>query len=190
LLAFAGAALVGRERIRIGRLEWGLLGSFAALSFWIAASAIWSDSQSASLLEGERAVVYLSGLAAILLVAERPAIIQLIGGIVGAVMLVCGYSLALRAFDSNALDPAEGDLLYKPIGYANALGILAAIAIVLAVGLMLAVQTRLARALLLGSLAIFFPALYLTSSRGGWVALAAGLVVFVWCLYGTCAGRC
>ncbi len=182
MLAFAGAALVGRERIRIGRLEWGLLGSFAALSFWIAASAIWSDSQSASLLEGD--------LAAILLVAERPAIIQLIGGIVGAVTLVCGYSLALRAFGSNALDPAEGDLLYKPIGYANALGILAAIAIVLAVGLMLAVQTRLARALLLGSLAIFFPALYLTSSRGGWVALAAGLVVFVWCLYGTCAGRC
>jgi O-antigen ligase len=181
LLAFAAAALIGRRRIQMSGLAWTLLAAFAALACWIAASAIWSEQPDGSVLEAERALVYLVGVAAILMVTERQTVRQLVVGIVAAITLVCGYSLALRAFGSGGLDPTEGDLLYKPLGYANALGILAALAILLAIGLGLQERTQLGRALCGVSLAILLSALYLTSSRGAWVGLALGLAFGLWC---------
>ncbi|TMK93382.1 MAG: O-antigen ligase family protein, partial [Actinobacteria bacterium] len=61
----------------------------------------------------------------------------------------------------------------------NALGIYAAIGILLAVGLALAVRRWAARAAFLAPVPILLPALYLTSSRAAWVALAVGLVMLV-----------
>src|SRR5207237_7852216 len=67
LLAFALAALVGRRRIALGRIERTFLGFLAALTAWTAASWWWSDTPPTSLLEGERDIVYLAAAAALLL---------------------------------------------------------------------------------------------------------------------------
>lgn len=181
LLAFAAAALIARPRVGIDTLDWCLLGAFGALTAWIAASALWSDDPSASLLEAERALVYLAGLVAVVAVAERTTVVSLVIGIVAAVTLVSAYALALHVFAADVIDPVEGRLLYRPIGYANALGILIAMAIALTAGLAFAARRRMTRALALLPLVVLSPSLYLTASRGGWFALVVGLAFSLWC---------
>src|ERR687886_2150599 len=71
LLAFALAALVARPRIALGRIERTFLGFVAGVTAWTAASWWWSDTPGTSILEGERDVVYLAGVAAVLFALER-----------------------------------------------------------------------------------------------------------------------
>src|SRR5919198_2761530 len=80
LLALALAALVGRPRIALGRIERWFLRLVAALTAWTAASTIWSDTPATSVLEAERDVVYLAAVAAILLGLERESLPVLLGG--------------------------------------------------------------------------------------------------------------
>jgi O-antigen ligase len=175
LLALAGAALLARRRVALGRLEWATLAALAAFAAWIAVSGAWSGRFSVSVLESERALLYVVAVLAVLLVAERRSLRPLLAGALAAISGVCAYGLGVHVFTSPPLDPIEGALLFQPLGYANALGIFATIGILLATGLALATRRPLARALLLAPLAILLPALYLTSSRGAWLALVAGL---------------
>jgi O-antigen ligase len=99
--------------------------------------------------------------------------------------VIAAYGLARYAIAPPPLDPYEGRLLYQPFGYANALGIVAAIGILLAVGLALGGQGAAARAAALAPVAVLAPTLYLTSSRGAWVALLAGLAVLLALVSGT-----
>jgi O-antigen ligase len=71
---------------------------------------------------------------------------------------------------------SEGRLSY-PIGYWNGLGSCMAVATVLLVWLGARADTRLGRALAIGALPAVLLALYLTSSRGGAIAAAAGLAL-------------
>jgi O-antigen ligase len=92
---------------------------------------------------------------------------------------VAGYGLAEYVVRPPPLDPFEGHLLHRPLGYANALGIYAAIGALLALGLALHARRPGLRAVALAPLAVLVPTLLLTSSRGAWVASAAGLLVLV-----------
>src|SRR5918911_3569160 len=83
LLALALAALVGRRRIALGVLERWFLGLVAALTAWTAASTLWSDTPGTSVLEGERDVVYLAAVAAVLLAPQRGSLPALLGGALG-----------------------------------------------------------------------------------------------------------
>src|SRR5439155_6624426 len=179
LLAFALAALVGRRRIALGRIERWFLGFVAALTAWTAASTIWSDTSATSILEGERDVVYLAAAAALLLGLERESLPVLLGGTLGGITAVAGYGLGTYVLFDHPLNPIEGKLLFEPLGYANGLGIYAAIGILLAVGLALALRPPLLRLACLAPIAILAPSLYLTSSRAAELSLAVGLVVLV-----------
>jgi O-antigen ligase len=175
LSAAGGLALLLRSTIAIGRLELAALGVLAALAGWIALSAVWSDLPAESLGEAERALVYVAGIGAALLVAAHRSLVPLLAGVLAATTGVAAYALANRAISGRQRDPFQSNLLFEPIGYANALGILAAIGIILAAGLTLRAQTLPRRALGAGALAILTPALALTGSRGAWLALGAGL---------------
>jgi O-antigen ligase len=179
LLAFALAALVGRRRIALGRLEWSFLAFLAALTVWTTASMLWSDNSKTSLLEGERVLVYLAGVAALLLSVERKSLLVLLGGGLGGVTAVAGYGLGTYVIFGHEVNPIEGKLLFEPLGYANGLGIYAAIGIVLAVGLALSVPYRTVHVGCLATLVVLVPALYLTDSRAAWLSVAIGLVVLV-----------
>src|SRR5207237_10817104 len=63
LLAFALAALIGRRRIALGRIERAFLGLVAALTAWTAASTIWLDTSATSILDGDRDAGYLAAAA-------------------------------------------------------------------------------------------------------------------------------
>src|SRR5919204_6571 len=180
LLAFALAALVARPRIALGRIERWFLGLVAALTAWTAASWWWSDTRGTSLLEGERDIVYLAAVAALLLCLERDSLPVLLGGALGGITTVAGYGLGTYLlYGRHHLNPIEGKLLFEPLGYANALGIYAAIGILLAIGLALTLRPPLLRLACLAPIGILAPSLYLTDSRAAELSLAAGLVVLV-----------
>jgi hypothetical protein len=116
---------------------------------------------------------------AALLVTERANVPHLLVGALAGITTVSAYSLGEYVVARPPLDPFEGELLHRPLGYANALGIYAAIGALLAVGLGLRAERWPGRAAALAPLAVLLPTLYLTSSRGAWLAFAAGLVVLL-----------
>src|SRR2546423_8565906 len=179
LLAFALAALVGRRRIALGHGERVFLGLVAALTAWTAASTIWSDTSGTSILEGERDIVYLSAVAAVLLCVRRESVPVLLGGVLAGITVVAGYGLFTYVVFDHPLNPIEGNLLFEPLGYANGLGIYAAIGILLSVGLALALGPLPLRLACLAPVAVLVPSLYLTDSRAAELSAAAGLVVLV-----------
>src|ERR671928_68894 len=158
LLALALAALVGRRRIALGVLERWFLGLVAALTAWTAASTIWSDTPGTSILEGERDVVYLAAVAAVLLCVRRESVPVLLGGVLAGITVVAGYGLFTYVVFDHPLNPIEGKLLFEPLGYANGLGIYAAIGTLLAVGLALSLRPRLLRLACLAPVALLVAA--------------------------------
>ena len=76
-------------------------------------------------------------------------------------------------------DPGSDDRLAEPIGYANGVAVLASMGMLLALGLAFVTarrSLRVACALLIPLLAL---TQYLTYSRGGWLALAVGLLALL-----------
>jgi O-antigen ligase len=173
--ALAAAAVLARRRIVVSRLEWLFLAGFAALTLWTALSTFWSENAVTSGREAERTGLYVVGAAAILLAVDRRSLAWLLGGAIAGITAVAAYGLGQYVIGGHPLNPIEGNLLFEPVGYANAFGILCAIGVALSVGMALAPAGRFARLAALAGLPILVPTLYLTSSRGAWLALAAGL---------------
>jgi O-antigen ligase len=140
-------------------------------------SQLWSEAPVNSVLEGERAFLYVCAVAAVLLTMERSNMPVLLAGSLAGVTALCAYALTDYLVFGHELDPYQGDLLFLPIGYANALGIYAVIGILLALGLFLTEtgRWRIAAA----SVVVLAPTLYLTSSRAASFALALGLFVLL-----------
>jgi tetratricopeptide (TPR) repeat protein len=174
-LVIVGAALVlGRAR-RPNGLALAFLCLFAGLTAWTWFSVAWSNDVSASVLDGERLLVYLSAAAAFLLL-EQGQVKRFVAGLIAAISLVGVWALYLRAFggpgsyDVASVSADATRRLAAPLGYSNALGLLSAIGIVLALGL----ATRLRRPFAAAPVLVLVPTLYFTYSRGAWLALAAG----------------
>ncbi|MCS7007846.1 MAG: O-antigen ligase family protein, partial [Gaiellaceae bacterium] len=152
-----------------------------ALGAWIALSALWSLSPAASIRETERMLVYVSLALAVALLLRRgdaPAIP--LGALVG-IVAIAGYALATKLFQGVAPeeDPDAPVRLAGPVGYWNALGLLASCGILLALG----ICSHGRRSSLVAAAAATLPTLactlYFTFSRGAWVALAAGLLAML-----------
>jgi O-antigen ligase len=174
-LVIVGVALVvGQARApnALGLAFLGLLGAFAA---WTWLSAAWSNDVSATVLDAERVLLYLSAVAAFLLI-DRSQVTRFLFSLLAAVSLVGVWALSLRAFggpgsyDVASVSADATRRLAAPLGYSNALGLLAAIGIVLALGL----AVRLRRPFFAAPVVVLAPTLYFTYSRGAWLALAAG----------------
>jgi hypothetical protein len=172
----AAIALVLKRTIRVGVLDAVFVASLAGLVTWMLASTTWSASPSESVLEVQRVLVYLAAAAALVVVAERASVGWLLGGLLGAIALICGYGLVTRLFPRTfgVSEPLGQYRLAEPIGYWNALGVLAAMGAVLALALAVPASRR-SRALLGAMLVVLLPALYFTFGRAAWVALGFGL---------------
>src|SRR5947199_3182465 len=96
-LVIVGIALVlGRAR-SLNALARAFLGLLCAFAAWTWLSAAWSNDLSASVLDGERLLVYLSAVAAFLLL-ERSQMTCFLVGLLAAISLVGVWALSLRAF--------------------------------------------------------------------------------------------
>jgi hypothetical protein len=178
-LIAAAAVLLGPSGIRAyGAWPLGLLIAFAALT---ALSAVWSVQPDDSFKDAGRMLAYCGVFGAAIVLARTvpdrwPAVL---GGVVLAAVVVCGYALLTKVFPDQ-LD--AGDIysrLRAPYSYWNAIGLTAAMG---AIGCMWLGARRAGHALLT---ALAYPAmglmlltLMLAYSRGALVALVLGLALW------------
>jgi hypothetical protein len=168
----------------VGRMGAWALGGFMLLAAWTLLSTIWSSSAARSIYEFDRNLLYLAVFA---LVAARP------GGSSTARWLVRGFALALvvicaaglvthllpETFSTPEGDPA-GDRLSWPLGYWNAMGLAAVMGLVLCTHMSGELREHLAvRVLAAAAIPGLAATLYLTLSRGSFLAGAVGLVLLV-----------
>ncbi len=169
-------ALVLRDSPRLGRLDLALIAMFALFVGWVLLSALWSESTGRSVLESQRGVLFLCGIAALLVVVGAEQYGTVLSGLWAAITVISGYALATRLFPGRfeSSNPIAGFRLEEPIGYWNALGAFCGVGVLLAIGLATHARGRLVRALAAGSVPIPLITLYFTYSRGAWLSLAIG----------------
>ena len=180
LVAFCvvAAYLVIGEPVRPTAPALLLLGGLAALAGWTWLSLAWSDSVPSSALEGQRALLYVGGAAALVLLVRRPTVPYVLGGALAAIVAVASYGLASRLFPERlgVYDPTSGYRLTEPLGYWNGLGLFAAMGALLALGFVARGRSLPVRILAAASLPVLTATIYFTFSRGAWIAAAVGLV--------------
>lgn len=178
LLLVVGTALVVRPNVALGPLERTMLGGLVAFTGWVALSTLWSVSSAQPVLEAERDLVYVAAVAALVCVASRRSFPWVAGALLAAIYSVAMYPLATRLFPGELITypPAIGYQLAAPFGYWNALGVFVAMGVLLAIGFTAHGRTAALRAASAAALVPLGCTLYLTFSRGAWLALAAAVV--------------
>jgi hypothetical protein len=161
LAALAAVAACVRD-VDAGRLDVVLVTALGALAAWILLSAVWSVAPAATVLEAQRALLYAVAVAVLLVAARASAVSH----VLTAVLAACA-AVAVGALATGGPGP-----LAAPVGYPNALGILAALGCVLAAGFVL--ERRFAALAAVVPLAF---ALWLSGSRAALVAALVGLAV-------------
>jgi O-Antigen ligase len=180
LLWVAALALVLRD-VRLGWLDVTALGGLAALLGWTLLSTAWSPSETRSILDAQRTLVYVAAFAACLTLVRRASHAALLAGAWVGITAVAAYSLGTRLFPERlgVLDPASAYRLAEPIGYWNGLGAFAAAGALLAAGFAARAANTAVRAAAAASLVVLLPTMYFTFSRGAWGMLIVGLAVML-----------
>jgi O-antigen ligase len=176
-----GLAAVAGIRLALGdpypdRRALVSLIALAGLTLWMLLSASWGIAGTEAAREAARCAMYAVGLAALVVVARPVTVRALLAGVLCGGLLLGVLALAERFVAPRPPDPFQGTLLFGPVGYANALGILVALSLVLAVGLLLEPAESMARVALVAAAGVSTVALLLTSSRGAWLATLVGLL--------------
>ena len=88
------------------------------------------------MLEGQRALLYVAVLAALVLLVRRSTVPLVLAATLVAIFLASGYGLLTRLFPERlgVFDPVAAYRLEEPLTYWNALGIFAAMGALLALG--------------------------------------------------------
>jgi hypothetical protein len=181
LFWLAAMALLIRRQIAVSRAEVALLLAMTAFVAWIALSIVWSSARVDSIQELERALVYLAGVLALLVVVHERSVSSLLAGLLAAATLVAAYALATRLLPDRVgtFDSISVYRLSEPVGYWNALGVFAAMAALLALGFAARARHVAGRAAAAAALPVLLLTLYFTFGRGAWIAFGLGLAVVV-----------
>jgi hypothetical protein len=175
LFLIAANALLFSDRLSIGRLELAMLALLTGFVAWIALSSIWSTSLERSILELQRGLVYLAALLMVFLVARGRSMKELLAAVCGASLLVSTVALTKLFFpDRFSVPTGVFYRLSEPLGYPNALALVAVIGALLAAAFAAHSRSDWRRALSAGSLVIFAFTIFFTFSRGAWISLAVG----------------
>jgi hypothetical protein len=174
LATAACAALAGVVLIRgapgLCRIELAWLGALILLACWTAASSAWSVDPGATVLETERACMYALGAGTLVLLARTGGPAQVLSGVLAGSLAACSYGLWHHLMSRGT----PGAVLES-----NVMGILAAVGLAVAFGLGAALPSPCSRALLSGAAVPLAAALFFTSSRGAWLALAIACAALV-----------
>ena len=168
-----GIAMTDRTGALAALWRWPAAG--AALLVWALASTLWSAEPQQSLLEARRTLVYVAVVLALVVLARRRASWTLVTVTHVAITAVLGYALLRYLLGPRTKDTFEGYLLSQPLGYANAVGILAVMGMLLALGPIVEERRVLLRAGAAATVPLLALALALTGSNASWLALGLGL---------------
>lgn len=179
LLGLWPRAPIPRQALVAGLLLTGL----AALT---ALSMAWASDDGRAFVEIVRVLTYLGLFVAVVLASSagraRPWLVGLALGLMAVCVLALGSRLEPAIFPDDTIAevlPSASGRLSAPFGYWNGVGACMATAIVLLAWLGSAGQARWSRALATGAIPAAGLALYMTSSRGAFVALLAGLAALL-----------
>jgi O-antigen ligase len=178
VLTAAAIVAGGQARRFWGGLTLVLMGALVALT---ALSIGWAVEPSAAWVEANRTFSYLAtmgaGVALVRLFPQRwPA---LLGGVVLAGVVICGYALLTKVFPGALNSDEIYARLREPFGYWNSVGLMAALAApaCLWLGARRSGHAALS-ALAYPALGLLVVALLLAYSRGALLALAIGCAVW------------
>ena len=177
-LVVSVVALLVRPRPVLGPRELALPALVAIYAAWALASAAWGTPTDA-VPEFQRGLAYAAGALAFALVVRPGRVAGLLVGLWAGICVVCVDALAGRLFPERfaEYDTISVYRLSEPVGYWNALGVLAAFGLVLSFSLAARSESLVVRLVTAGSTVPLALTLYFTFSRGAWLALLAGLVV-------------
>ena len=183
----AGAAIgIASARSGVDRLAVAAVGLLAAFAVWILISVRWAADAERAFAQFNQVSLYVAVLAIAIVLARLIPAYVLVGGVALAVSAIAGVALVSRLFPSTfgvqpgstLLSPLVNRISF-PIGYWNGLGIEVALAYPLLLSIMVSRRSRTASALAAFPLPILAAVMYLTSSRGAFVAAGVAVVVFV-----------
>jgi O-antigen ligase/polysaccharide polymerase Wzy-like membrane protein len=183
----AGAAVgIASARAGIDRLAIAALGLLSAFAIWVLISTSWASDAEGAFAQFNQVSLYVAVLAIAIVLARLVPAYVLVGGVALALSAIAGVALISRFFPSSfgvqqgiAELPTLQNRLSFPLGYWNGLGIEVALAYPLLFSLMASRRSRVASALAAFPLPLLAAVMYLTSSRGAFVAAAVAVVAFV-----------
>jgi O-antigen ligase len=165
-----------------GRMRLAFAALMVAFAAWVALSAVWSISAPASLREVERILVYVAVALAVAFVLRRGDGPAVLAGIVVGATLICAYAAATRLLPDRFDVPEAavgGHRLSTPLGYWNALGLLASMGCLIAAGFVAHGRRKGWPLAAAAAIPVLTTTLYFTFSRGSWAALFIGFGVAV-----------
>ncbi|HEX8073600.1 MAG TPA: O-antigen ligase family protein [Thermoleophilaceae bacterium] len=173
-------------RARVPGVALAAGGGLLALALLSGLSIGWASDDGAAFAEAVRAAGYLGLFALVVLASPAGSARLWLGGLAIGLTAVAVLALGSRMQpslfpeqDLARLLPSVRTRLSYPLNYWNGLGAAMGLACVALAGLGAHARTRAGRAAAVGALPLPALALFLTSSRGGVVALAVGLVVLL-----------
>jgi hypothetical protein len=175
-------SLAGRPFEGLGWVAGVSAGALALLAAWTLASAAWSDAPARALLEYNRTLLYLVAVLLAGSLAWTEARLRLaVAGVLVAFLAICVVAFATRTFpDVFPSNPGIApERLEYPLGYWNALGLLAGLTFVGFVHLTASAREAGAvRVVSAGLVPLLGSTLLLTFSRGAVAVTIAGLVAY------------
>jgi len=181
-------AAVGLASLRSGvdRLALASIGLFSAFAIWSLISIDWAADAELAFAQFNQVSLYVAVFAIAILLGRLVPVPALLGGVALALATVAGIALVSRCFPSTfGLQPGSTILsalknrLSFPLGYWNGLGIEVGLAYPLLLSIMTWRRSRVASALAAFPLPILAAVMYLTSSRGAFVAAGVAVLAFI-----------
>jgi hypothetical protein len=185
LLGVGAAVGIASARAGINRLAVVALGLLAAFAVWVLISVNWATDAQRAFEQFNQVSLYVAVLAIAIVLARLVPAPWVVGGVALAVSAIATVAFIDRCFPSVfgpqaglKILPALGTRLSFPLGYWNGLGIEVALAYPLLLAIMTSRRSRVASAVAALPLPILAADMYLTSSRGAFVAAAVGVIAY------------
>jgi hypothetical protein len=185
LLGIGAAIGIGAALTRFDRLALAALGFLAAFAIWVLISVNWASDAERAVAQFNQVSLYVAVLAVALVLARMVPAYVLTWSTAVALAAVAGVALVSRLFPSTfgvehstVLSPINSRLSF-PLGYWNGLGIEVALAYPLLLAAMTSRRSRVASGIAGFALPILAAVMYLTSSRGAFVAAAVAVVAYL-----------
>jgi hypothetical protein len=186
LLGVGAAVGFATARAGVHRLALVAIGLLAAFAVWILISTSWAPDAERAFAQFDQVSLYVAVLVIAVVLARLVPASVLGGGVALGLAGIAGVALVSRCFPSTfglqagstILAPLKNRLSF-PLGYWNGLGIEVALAYPLLLALMTSRRSRLASALAALPLPVIAADMYLTSSRGAFVAAGVAVLSFV-----------
>lgn len=185
LLGIGAAIGIGASLTRFDRLALAAVGFFAAFAVWVLISVNWASDAERAFAQFNQVSLYVAVLAIALVLARMVPAYVLTWSTALALGTIAGVALVSRFFPStfgvehSTVFSIINSRLSFPLGYWNGLGIEVALAYPLLLAAMTSRRSRVASGLAAFALPMLAAVMYLTSSRGAFVAAAVAVVVYL-----------